>query len=102
LERARNRNRLRALACDIPLFFFNLSNGRGHVEDDEGTEHVNLAAARQSAIKGLRDVMASELQLGDINFTSYIDIQDERHEPVCTITFTDAVKVATLDTRAAR
>ena len=80
----------------VPRFYFHVCNGSGFTEDDEGSEVADLSEARTNAIKGLRDIMASELKRGELNLGSFIEIEDEAHELVMTVPFADAVNVATI------
>jgi hypothetical protein len=78
----------------VPRFYFHVCNGSGFTEDDEGSNQPDLAAARDNAIRGLRDITAGELQQGDLNLGSFIEIEDENHELVMTVQFPEAVKIA--------
>ena len=80
----------------VPRFYFHVCNGSGFTEDDEGSEVADLSEARANAIKGLRDIMASELKRGELNLGSFIEIEDEAHELVMTVPFAEAVNVATV------
>ena len=79
----------------MPRYFLHVCNGLGFVQDHEGTEHPNLAAVRDAAIAGLRDISASELEDGVINLASFIEVEDEHRQHVLTVSFTDAVAIAT-------
>jgi hypothetical protein len=81
----------------VPRFYFHVCNGSGFTEDEEGTEHPDLAAARVNAIMGLRDIMAGELKAGELNLGSFIEIEDEDHRLIMTVPFSDAVKVETIE-----
>ena len=65
------------------------------MEDEEGRELVDLTAAREAAIKGLRQIMASELRDGELNVASFIEIENENRDLVSTVLFTEAVNVST-------
>ena len=80
----------------VPRFYFHVCNGSGFTEDKEGTEHRNLVAARSNAIRGLRDIMAAELQRGELNLGSFIEIEDEDHQLVMTVPFAEAVSVTSV------
>ena len=80
----------------VPRFYFHVCNGSGFTEDDEGSELADLSEARANAIRGLRDIMASELKRGELNLGSFIEIEDEAHKLVMTVPFADAVNVATV------
>ena len=77
----------------MPRFYLHVCNGDGFTEDLEGIELPDLATARQRAIEGLRDIMASELKSGHLNMASFIEIEDADHELVLTVPFIDTVKI---------
>jgi len=79
----------------MPRFYLHVCNGSGFVEDEEGVELADVAAARAEAIKGLRDLMAGDLRSGTLNMASFVEIEDERHQLVTTVTFLEAVQVET-------
>lgn len=79
----------------MPRFYLHLSNGNGFTEDLEGDELADVKAAHNKAIDSLRDVMAEELRRGEINLASFVEIEDEHHRLLMTITFADAVRVST-------
>ncbi len=80
----------------MPRFYFHLCNGNGFTEDEEGSEHSDVEAARASAIKGLRDIMAGEMQRGELNLGSFVEIEDEAKQLVMTVPFEDAVNVSSV------
>ena len=77
----------------MPRFYFNLCNGAEFAEDEEGIELSDDAAARRKAVESLRGVMAGDLLVGDLNTASFIEVEDERHELIETVSFADVVKV---------
>jgi len=80
----------------MPRYYFHVCNGHGFTEDEVGSEHPSLAAARANAISGLRDIMSSEMKRGDLNLGSFIEIENEAHELVMTVPFEEAVNVKTV------
>jgi hypothetical protein len=84
----------------MPRFYLHMCNGNGFAEDVEGLELADEAAARKAAIAGLRDVTAGDLAGGEFNLGSFIEIENERHELVATISFEDAVQVREEHARA--
>lgn len=74
-------------------FYFNLCNGAEFTEDEEGMELANNAAAHAKAVASLRDVMAGDLLTGDLNTASFIEIEDDQHELIETVSFVDVVKL---------
>ena len=84
----------RAARClSVPRFYFHICNGDGFTTDDEGQELADAAAARATAVQGLRDIMASELKDGILKTASFIEIEDESHELIMTVLFSEAVRV---------
>lgn len=77
----------------MPRFYFNLCNGAEFAEDEEGVELADYAAARRKAVEGLRGVMAGDLLMGDLNTASFIEIENERHELVGTVSFSEVVSL---------
>lgn len=77
----------------MPRFYFHVCNGTGFVEDEEGRELPDLEAARQEAIKGARSIMADDLYRGQLDLSSFIEIEDEAHVHQLTIAFADLVEI---------
>lgn len=77
----------------MPRFYFHLCNGAEFAEDVEGVEFANFAVARRKAIDSLRGVMAGDLLMGDLNIASFIEIEDEGHDFIDTVSFADVVKL---------
>ena len=77
----------------MPRFYLHVCNGSGFVEDEEGLELPGPEAARDAAIKGLRDIMAGEMQKGEIHAGSYIEVEDEDRRLLTTVFFREAVRV---------
>ncbi len=77
----------------MPRFYLHVCDGTGFTEDPEGLELEDLEAARHQAVQGLRDITADDLRSGTLNMASFIEIEDENHELVATITFLEAVQV---------
>ena len=79
-----------------------ISDGNDFVEDEEGRELPDDATAREEAVAAARDVMAGDLRDGRLNLTSFIEVEDETHKLLFTITFAEAVTVNTVPDPAAR
>jgi len=78
----------------MPHYYFHICDGSAFIQDEDGVELADNAAAREAAIVGLRDVMAAEVKGGGINLASFIEIENERRQHIETISFTDAVSLA--------
>jgi transcriptional accessory protein Tex/SPT6 len=61
--------------------------------DEEGVELPNEAAARLQALKGARDIIASQVSHGYLIRSHWIDVLDEQGQVVLHVTFGDAVEV---------
>lgn len=77
----------------MPRFYLHVCDSSGFVEDEEGYELADAAAAREKAITGARDIMAAEIQLGELDLGSFIDVEDESRTYLFTVTFADAIDV---------
>ena len=77
----------------VPRFYLHVCNGNGFTEDTEGQEFADIAAARRAAIKGLREIMAGEMQVGELDLGSFIEIEDANHEMLATVSFDEAVRL---------
>jgi hypothetical protein len=77
----------------MPRFFFHVCNGTGFVEDEEGRELADEQIARAEAIKGARSIMADDVQRGQLDLSSFIEVEDERHELLFTLSFGEVIDV---------
>ena len=75
----------------MPRFFFHIANG-DCVPDAEGSELPDLAAARETALTGAREMIAEELKQGkDLSLEDRIEIEDEAGRIVAVVTFKEAM-----------
>ena len=79
----------------MPIFYLHVCDGGGFVEDLEGQDHPTLEAARTTAVERLRDILSREHRSGGLNLASFIEIEDESHTLVATVSFEDAVRTGT-------
>jgi len=77
----------------MPLFFMHVCNGNGFVEDQEGVELADGDMARAKAVEAARDVMAGDLRKGELDLSSFIEVEDEGHNLLFTLHFSEAVKL---------
>ena len=77
----------------VPRFYFHLCNGLEFAEDAEGVELADYAAARRNAVRSLRGVMSGDLLNGNVNTASFIEVEDEKHELIETVSFADVVQL---------
>ena len=76
----------------MPRFYFNLRNDLV-VDDEEGLELPDLAAAREYALFTARSIAAENVHKGKLNLSHRIEIADEDNQVLATVSFADAVKV---------
>ena len=76
----------------MPLYYLHVCNGTGFVEDQEGHELPDLAAAQRVAVEGLRDILAADLKEGEIKMTSFIEVEDEARTLLITVTAEEVIK----------
>jgi hypothetical protein len=79
----------------MPRYYFHICNGQSFAEDEEGCEFPNDDAARQSAIVSARDIMTGDLRNGELDLTSFIEVEDEQKRLLFTLTFAEAVTITT-------
>jgi hypothetical protein len=68
-------------------------NGNGFVEDQEGVDLPNQEAARSKAVEAARDVMAGDLRKGELDLSSFIEVEDEERNLLFTLHFSEAVRM---------
>lgn len=79
----------------MPRYFFHVCNGDGFTQDPAGAELPSADAARAEAIRIARGIMADEMQSGQMNLASFVEIEDAEGEHLCTVTFPEAVEIET-------
>jgi hypothetical protein len=77
----------------MPLFYLHVCNGNGFIEDEEGQELADLAAAREAAIHGARDIMREDIRRGELDPASFIEVEDSEHQHLFTLQFSEAVRI---------
>ncbi len=78
----------------MPRFYFDLHNGAGFVADEEGRELRDLEAVRGEALKGIRSVIAAEVEKGTLDLTGKMTIHDADHAEVLVIPFDQALTIS--------
>jgi hypothetical protein len=86
----------------VPRFYFHVCNGTGFTEDAEGQELADEAAAKTEAIKSAREIMAADLRSGELDLSSFIEVEDGEHELLFTLTFENAVSLKRQEPREHR
>lgn len=76
----------------MPLFYLHLYDDFV-AKDEEGVFAVDVAAARNQAVRNARSIIAAQVMEGRLNLAHRIEIVDSNQEPVLTVPFRDAVTV---------
>jgi hypothetical protein len=77
----------------MPRYRFNIHNGIGFVEDEEGRDLPDLAAARAEAVKGIRSILTEDVDQGHIDLCGRIEVVDDSGQSVLVIPFEEAVRI---------
>lgn len=77
----------------MPIYFLHIRNGDGFTEAEEGEELADVAAARESAIAGIRSLLSQEVQEGRFDLRGRIEITDEAGGLVAAVRFDEAVEL---------
>jgi len=77
----------------MPRYYLHICNGIGFVEDENGHELPDEEAARAKAIEGARELIASEVRDGVMNLSSFIEVEDEDHAHLFTLSFAEAITI---------
>lgn len=70
-----------------------ICNGNGFVEDVEGVELDGEPTARRRATATARGVMMADIRDGQLDLSSFIEVEDETHTLLFTLTFAEAVNI---------
>jgi hypothetical protein len=79
----------------IPHYYFHVRNGNGLVEDEEGRDLPDRAAARAEALKGVRSMLSEDVLSGFLDLQGRIDVVEETGDPVLSLDFSEVVDVKT-------
>jgi hypothetical protein len=72
-------------------YHFNIRNGDGFIEDEEGRELAGPDVARAEAVKGARSLIADGILQGRLDLSGTIEVTDAKGEPLFAIAFAEAV-----------
>ena len=76
----------------MPRYFFHVHEADGVVEDSEGIDFPDAAAARTEAILAARGIMAEHIRKGeDVSGWSF-EIADGSDWPIMSVPFSEAVR----------
>jgi hypothetical protein len=71
----------------MPRFYLHVCNGTGFLQDEEGQELPDVDAARLAAVRSARSIMASDVQRGMLDLSSFIEVEDADGKLILTLGF---------------
>jgi len=78
----------------MPCFFLHIDDGTQRIEDEEGSELRDLAAAREEALGAARQLWAAAMLTGrDIGLHAFL-IANEKDEVIASVKMDDALPEA--------
>lgn len=77
----------------MQTFYLHIHNGHGDAEADEPIQVITLAAAKEHAISGIRELLAAEVLNGVMDMGGFIEIADARGAPVLKVPFAEALQI---------
>ncbi|ARO53927.1 hypothetical protein B2G69_07030 [Methylorubrum zatmanii] len=77
----------------MPLFFFHIRDGATLIEDPDGSELPDLAAAREEAAQGARFILAEKLKAGEVLDGQRFEITSAEGVVLALLLFKDLVKL---------
>lgn len=78
----------------MPMYFFNLRQDDGLLEDPDGSELPDLAAAYREAIEGARDILAAYVKAGTVVDGQVFEIVDAWGKILMLVPLRDALKLS--------
>ncbi len=78
----------------MPWYYFDVVEGHGIAEDEDGLELADAEAARREALAGARGILAHEVQGGRIDLSWRIEVRTENGEALFTVPFGEAIEIA--------
>ena len=85
----------------MPRYYFHLHNDLS-TTDEEGRELADVDAAHRAAEREAREMAAESVQnRGQLNLGHYVEVTDERGEPVMRVRFGEAVAIMGADRASA-
>lgn len=76
----------------MPRFYFHVYNDVIAI-DEEGLELPDVEAAREQATESARELVCEGIHKGHLNLDHRIEVEDEGHERVLTVSYRDAFTV---------
>lgn len=75
----------------MPRYYFDLHNHLGFTDDDEDQFFDDSAAAREEAIRSIREIISEEALGGVIDLNGYIEIKRRDSDKVGRVNYGEAI-----------
>jgi hypothetical protein len=76
----------------MPLFFFHIKQNGDVLDDDEGSDHPDLDAAREEAIEGIRQIISDAVLTGSpLGLDREMHVDDDAGHTLLKIMFREVV-----------
>ncbi len=76
-------------------YYFNVRNGSGYTEDEEGQELGDADEAHAKAVEGALSLLSAEALTGTVDLRGRIEVTGETGEIVLLVDFQDVLEVRT-------
>lgn len=77
----------------MPRYYFHTTNSHGVARDTEGQPLPGLEAARDEAVRSIRELLSEEIRSGQINVSGRVDVTDEDGDAVLTVNYQETFTV---------
>ena len=76
----------------MPRYYFHIRNDID-ADDEEGAELPDIAAAREHALEGARDLVCQSVKHGHLNLDHYLEVASEDGTILFRLTFREAFEI---------
>ena len=77
----------------VTRFYFHVCEGKEFIEDEEGQDLPGPEDAKRVAVHSARSLMAEDLQHGELNLSSSIEVDAGGGKHLFTVTFDEVVTI---------
>lgn len=74
----------------MPRYRFNIRDGSGTIEDEEGLELSGTEAARDEAIRGARSLICDDVMQGRLNLRGRVEVLEAEGALLFAVSFAEA------------
>lgn len=78
----------------MPRFFFHIRDGATLIEDPDGSDLPDLAAAHEEAVQGARSILAEKLKAGEVIDGQRFEITSEDGVVLAILPFKNVIRLS--------